>query len=538
MIGGGHRRRRRSGAERETTRCVSARAVRAVAAALLLAGGVAAGEDPPPAAAPALEVWRDLALLAVIPHGDRVVMRSSHCPDGCALDRHSAGDSRFLRSDGDEGVLFEAEGPGAITRIWLTQGDEGVSRPLDPEVWIRIVVDGEVAVQLPLPDFFGGEVPPFQAPLVENRLAASGGNVSYVPIPYRSSCVVSLLGAESSRIWYQITAHEFTGGEGLATFTGDEDLSGWHELLGSEPGADPWSGGPFPTAAGSIELRRGSRAVIAAFSGRDAINGLLLRLPRDRWDDVELRLVFDGELRVAMPLADFFGIAGGEAAPARSLLVGATADNDLYAYFPMPYFESAVVELARGRANPRGKVPVEFAVRRLGRAPHPDSGLFGASSRRVEVTVPGQAHRVLEVEGRGKWVGLFAELGSRSAGGRDYLEGDERVLVDGEPEPLLQGTGVEDFFGGGFYFQIDRPGPVPFRHPVHGMTDDWVRPDGTAATAMYRLMLADAPVWSTGVEVDLECGQVNQTPIRARTVAYYYATATAAAAGLAAPRPP
>ncbi len=539
MTGGARRRRRRSGDDRETTRCAGGpRGIRTLVAALLLAGSVAAGEDPPPSAAPALEVWRDLALLAVIPHGDRVVMRSSHCPDGCALDRHSAGDSRFLRSDGDEGVLFEAEGPGAITRIWLTQGDEGVSRPLDPEVWIRIVVDGEVAVQLPLPDFFGGEVPPFQAPLVENRQAASGGNVSYVPIPYRSSCVVSLLGAESSRIWYQITAHEFTSGEGLATFTGDEDLSGWHELLGSEPGADPWSGGPFPTAAGSIELRRGSRAVIAAFSGRDAINGLLLRLPRDRWDDVELRLVFDGELRVAMPLADFFGIAGGDAAPARSLLVGATADNDLYAYFPMPYFESAVVELARGRANPRGKVPVEFAVRRLGRAPHPDSGLFGASSRRVESTVPGQAHRVLEVEGRGKWVGLFAELGSRSAGGRDYLEGDERVLVDGEPEPLLQGTGVEDFFGGGFYFQVDRPGPVPFRHPLHGMTDDWVRPDGTAATAMYRLMLADAPVWSTGVEVDLECGQVNQTPIRARTVAYYYATATAAAAGLAAPRPP
>jgi hypothetical protein len=539
MLGEAHRRSPRSGEERVTARRRSAPRVRTLVAALLLSSGVTAGEDPP-AAASALEVWRDLSLLAVIPHGDRVVMRSSHCPDGCALDRHSADDSRFLRSDGDEGVLFEAEGPGAITRIWLTQGDEGVSRPLDPEVWIRIVVDGEVAVQLPLPDFFGGEVPPFQPPLVENRLVASGGNVSYVPIPYRSSCIVSLLGAESSRIWYQITAHEFTSSEGVATFTGDEDLSGWHELLGGEPGADPWSGGPFPTAAGSIELRRGSRAVIAAFSGRDAVNGILLRLPRDRWNDVELRLLFDGELRVAMPLADFFGAVEGDAAPVRSLLIGATADDDLYVYFPMPFFESAVVELARGRANPRGKVPVEFAVRRFGRAPHPDSGLFGASSRLAESTVPGRAHRLLELEGRGKWIGLFAELGSRSAGGRDYLEGDERVLVDDGPEPLLQGTGVEDFFGGGFYFQIDRPDPVPFRHPLHGMTGDWVRPDGNAATAMYRLMLADAPAWTTGVEVDLECGQVNQTAIRARTVAYYYATATASATGegLAAPRPP
>jgi hypothetical protein len=540
MIGETHRRRRRFGDERETTRCGSARRMGALVAALLLSSGAAVSADPLPPASPALEVWRDLALLSVIPHGDRVVMRSSHCPDGCAFDRHSAGDSRFLRSDGDEGILFEAEGPGAITRIWLTQGDEGVSRPLDPEVWIRIVVDGEVAVQLPLPDFFGGEVPPFQPPLVENRLAASGGNVSYVPIPYRSSCVVSLLGAESSRIWYQITAHEFTSGEGVASFTGDEDLRGWHELLGSEPGADPWSGGPFPTAAGSIELRRGSRAVIAAFSGRDAINGILLRLPRDRSDDVELRLVFDGELRVAMPLADFFGLGGAGVEPVRSLLVGATEDDDLYAYFPMPFFETAVVELSRGKTKPRGKIPVEFAVRRLGRAPHPDSGLFGASREVAETTTPGRAHRVLEVAGRGKWIGLFAELGSRSGDSRDYLEGDELVVVDGGPEPLLQGTGVEDFFGAGFYFQVDRPGPIPFARALHGMTDDRVRPDGTVATSMYRLMLSDAPTWSTGVEVDLECGQVNQTPIRARTVAYYYATAAAAAAGEGVPatRPP
>ncbi|HOC41704.1 MAG TPA: DUF2961 domain-containing protein [Thermoanaerobaculales bacterium] len=504
-----------------------ARSLRNLVAALLLSGGAAAAADRPAAVPPPWEVWRDLAALAVIPTGDRVVMRSSHCPDGCALDRHSADDSRFLRSDGQEGVLFEAEGPGVITRIWMTQGDDGVSGPLDPEVWIRIVVDGEVAVQLPLPDFFGGEVPPFAPPLVEHRLMSSGGNISLVPIAYRESCVVSLLGAEEAKLWFQITAHELATGEGVAPFTGEEDLEGWQALLGGEPAADPWAGGPFPTSAGSIELGRGTRAVVAAFSRADVINGLLLRLPRDRWDGVELRLLFDGAVRVSMPVADFFGVGGGDSEPVRSLLFGATDDDDLYAYFPMPFFESAVVELARGRTGARGKVPVEFAVRRVGRAPHPDSGLFGAASSAAESTTPGRPHRVLAASGRGKWVGLFAELGSRSGGSRDYLEGDEQVLVDGGPEPLLRGTGVEDFFGGGFYFQIDRPGPVPFRHPLHGMTEDRVEAGGTATTAMYRLMLGDAPIWSTAVEIDLECGPVNQTPIRARTVAYYYSAASA-----------
>jgi len=514
--------------EREPRRRHRRCRLRTLVAALLVAGAVAAADEPV-AVAPPWELWRDLAALAVIPFGDRVVMASSRCPDDCAFDRHSAGDSRFLRSDGDEGVLFEAEGPGAITRIWMTQGDDGISQPLDPDVWIRIVVDGEVVVQLPLPDFFSGEVPPFLPPLVEHRLVSSGGNVSYVPIPYAESCVVSLLGAENAKIWFQITAHQLASGEGVAAFTGDEDLSGWQELLGAQPGADPWTGGPFPTSAGSVELKRGTRAVIAAFSGRDAINGILLRIPPGQWGEVELRLLFDGEVRVAMPLTDFFGVDGAGAAPVRSLLVGATEDDDLYAYFPMPFFETAVVELARGKSKPRGKIPVEFAIRRLGRAPHPDSGLFGASRQVAETTTPGRAHRVLELAGRGKWIGLFAELGSRSGDSRNYLEGDELVVVDGGPAPLLQGTGVEDFFGGGFYFQVDRPGPVPFARALHGMTSDRVWPDGGVSTSMYRLMLSDAPTWSTGVVVDLECGPINQTPIRARTIAYYYSAASAQA---------
>ena len=156
---------------------------------------------------PSWEVWRDLSSLAVLPHGDRVVMRSSYCPDGCELDRHSAGDSRFLSVDGDDGVLFEGTGPGAITRLWMTQGDDGISRPLDPEIWIRIVVDGNVAVQLPLPDFFAGDMPPFSPPLAMDLLS-SGGNVSYVPIPYRECCQISLIGADHAKLWFQITAHE------------------------------------------------------------------------------------------------------------------------------------------------------------------------------------------------------------------------------------------------------------------------------------------------------------------------------------------
>ncbi len=86
-----------------------------------------------------------------------MLLRGSRCPSGCRYDRSSAGGTRFLREDGDEQVLFEEVGPGAITRIWMTTG-WGYSEDLDPSIRIRIRLDGESAprVDLPLPVLFSG----------------------------------------------------------------------------------------------------------------------------------------------------------------------------------------------------------------------------------------------------------------------------------------------------------------------------------------------------------------------------------------------
>jgi len=35
----------------------------------------------------------------------------------------------------------------------------------------------------------------------------------------------------------------------------------------------------------------------------------------------------------------------------------------------------------------------------------------------------------------------------------DYLEGDERVFVDGQQSPVIYGTGTEDFYESGWYFR-------------------------------------------------------------------------------------
>ncbi|NJL28888.1 MAG: hypothetical protein HC897_13845 [Thermoanaerobaculia bacterium] len=118
----------------------------------LLAGLIA---GPLAAQRPPWEVWRDLHRLAELPAGDQVLLRSSHCLSGCRFDRHSEGDWRFLRLDGEEGVIFEEEGAGAIVRLWMTTGD-GTSQPLDPTVRLRVYVDRAQTpvLDLPLPALF------------------------------------------------------------------------------------------------------------------------------------------------------------------------------------------------------------------------------------------------------------------------------------------------------------------------------------------------------------------------------------------------
>ena len=104
-----------------------------------------------------------------------------------------------------------------------------------------MVVDGEIAVQLPLPDFFGGGVSPFTPPLAVNRGRSGGGNISNVPIPYREGCTISLLGADDAKIWFQVTYHELSDRSLVEPFTGEEDLADWRALLDSA-GGDPWPG--------------------------------------------------------------------------------------------------------------------------------------------------------------------------------------------------------------------------------------------------------------------------------------------------------
>jgi hypothetical protein len=100
-----------------------------------------------------------------------------------------------------------------------------------------------------------------------------------------------------------------------------------------------------------------------------------------------------------------------------------------------------------------------------------------------------------------------------------YLEGDERILVDGNRTPALHGTGTEEFFNWGWY---EMPGASTFALPEHGHPSRWI--EGTRDySAMYRTMHADYVPFYSSIRVAFEVGPLGEVPANYRSVAYWYA---------------
>jgi hypothetical protein len=458
----------------------------------------------------AWEVWNDLGTLANLTPGLRSHLVSSYCPEGCRYDRHSADSPRFLRFDGDEGVLFEATGPGAITRIWMTSG-EGVSQRLDPKATLRIYIDGATrpVFEGPLPSLFDGSRAPFRIPLARDRRTSSGGNVSYVPISYREGCRITLTG-DSANLWFQFNHYSANSAAGIVSFRGNEDLSAWQRLLRGS-GESPWARSPtLHRRTLRTSLPPGENLVVDLV-GPDEIRELHLHLPSAAWPRTILDLALDGHTTVRMPVADFFAQGRQGGAATRSLLVGRDERGSLYSYFPMPFRDRARLTLIS--SGPEA-VRVNLRVKTSGREPRSNAGRFGAVLRSTDGRQAGQEHSLLDVTGAGKWVGLVGEFSARNT--RQYLEGDERVYLDGDREATLHGTGVEDFFNAGFYFDH---GTLDL--PLYGAPVD-VSDLPNPRTVAYRLMLSDAIVFDASIRAEMEAGPTGDVAMKARTVAYFY----------------
>ncbi|MBN8483107.1 MAG: DUF2961 domain-containing protein, partial [Xanthomonadales bacterium] len=312
------------------------------------------------------EGWRSPAQFAAVDAGQLVVAHSSACADGCRYDRSNRGPEtlaanpyplRWLYRDGEEVVLVDERGAGALTRLWMTTGD-GVSRCFDPGLRARLVVDGVVRVDAPLADLFDGTLAPFTPPLAAARADSSGGYTSRIPIAHARSLRLGLIGAEAGNlacdpsgwglVWHQAQVARLPPDADVAAFPAFDER-GVRAFLATPVGSDPWHGLLAPEPFAFAGVTGPTTLTLAARNAGGWLRGLRLDVDEAAWPELRLRLRFDGEATVDLALADFFAADAGSAA--RSVLSGRDASGSLYSWWPMAFARAASVELVVGATD-------------------------------------------------------------------------------------------------------------------------------------------------------------------------------------------
>lgn len=226
---------------------------------------------------------------------------------------------------------------------------------------------------------------------------------------------------------------------------------------------------------------------------------------------VILRMYWDDDKypSVETPIGAFFGVGFGEQKDFTSLPLNENSGG-YNCYWPMPFHKSARWTLTNGSAKKLDAFYYNIDFTALKSLPL-DARHFHAQFRRENPTTPGKNYTILETTGAGHYVGTALFMSGQDLG---FLEGNEMVYIDGSAAPTIEGTGTEDYFSSGWYF--DRG---VYSAPYHGVVIKEERP---ARISAYRWHIEDAIPFTRSIRFTIEHGAQNSVAADYSSVAYYY----------------
>lgn len=437
-------------------------------------------------------------------------------------------DNSYLYRDGERFVILDQIGPGVVYRMWMTGLDALFRGGLTGDVWFELDDEAEPRLHLARGELFSGTVPPFLAPLAGNSVASAGGFYSVVPVPFAHRLRILTSTVPN---WVQITYAKLPPEQSIESFDPSADTSAAAAVL-EAVGSDPKSRTPTSTDTMALNVAPGAVQTVWQRDGAGAILRLELLAPAGAEIPTRLRLqaTWDDAAapQVDAALDDFFGAGLGPAA--RSLAFGRDGDR-FYCYFTMPFRSRARIAV-RNDGDVAALDGWQLRVGATEKVPDAQAAWFYARTKMLRVDADRQDYVILDATGTGHVVGVVLTAGCAEEGhcqlaqlpGLDgaHLEGDERIAIDGSRYPQIHGTGLEDFFNGGFYFLFG-PRVLPTHgNPAQPATSER-RPGLTLRTA-YRLFLGDAIPFSSRIRLAIEHGPTNDVPAEMSSLVFYYAS--------------
>lgn len=247
----------------------------------------------------------------------------------------------------------------------------------------------------------------------------------------------------------------------------------------------------------TLPIPRGKRVTIGEVKGEGYITQFWLTFPGWFWQHwntkaainqsilktLILRIYWDGAEKpaVAAPVGDFFGAGLCEVPNFASRYFG-TSSGGFFCKWPMPFRKSFRVEIENLDAEINTEVFCNILYQFT---PLPESlGYFHAQFNTAHNDGPAPV-QIADVRGRGHYAGCLLYMQGKERNYLSFLEAPEYVYVDNDWEkPRIVGTGLEDYFLGGWYFREGL-----FIGPYHGVP---VKDTLNASVAMYRAHEADA----------------------------------------------
>ncbi len=411
-----------------------------------------------------------------------------------------SGTYSFIRKEGDNLVIAEMEGPGVVYRIHMPGPQDGI---------MEFYFDGEATprISMDIHDMVDGKHFPFLAPLVAGGV---GGRYCYVPLTYQNSCKIIVKAPTFS--FYDINYATYPKETIIPTFQNppsDEWLKKVEKASAILNATGTDISEYLVSESTTIEkrtitkvLKPGVATELFKLKKPGRIVGLKIgpaKLFAGRDRDVVLNIYWDNNPKpaVSCPVGDFFGYSFGEPA-VRSLFLG-TAEDMNYVYLPMPFSQSARIELVNER-NPSKPLQVQAEIQYAAAGKQPDEGFFHAYWHRENPCTDGKPFTYLNTTGNGHVIGVFLQSQGLVPGGTPFFEGDDLVTLDGILS--IHGTGSEDSFNGGWY---DVPARWEERasFPLSGCLD---YKKYVSRTGGYRWMIGDTYVFRKNIDYTIEHG--------------------------------
>ena len=503
-------------------------------------GLAAAATAQPPAIPVGADAYRQWERWPYQRIGARAYMRSTYDRRG---GNESADASHFLYQEADDfNVTLDVESPGVL---YFVRYNHWHGSPWHYEVDRRDRIVEETSTADPLHPAQGSVFLPersFPKPLAWTWAETKGADLSWVPIGFSQSFRMAY-----SRTFYgtgYYIYHQFVAGaklsRALTSWDGTPPDADVLDLV-SRAGADlaPAGTGGIREQSGRIQVPANRTiSVWTAAHGPSMLRALEFSVPRDRapaFSKVRLRVTWDGRgtASIDAPIGLFYGAGILYNRDNREYLVKSFPMVVRYGpdrvylsgYFPMPFFRSARVELT---GADRPIADVEWKVRSAPyRDPPNQVGYFHATYRDHPAPEPGKDLVLLDTtrtEGGGDWSGQFVGTSFifSHAAVLNTLEGDPRFFFDDSRTPQAQGTGTEEWGGGGDYWGGETM-TLPFAgHPTGARSAQAAVSDEDKIESAYRFLLADLMPFGKNARIQLEHGGANESTEHYQTVTYWY----------------